>query len=365
MKLLFLAKRFGSGKDAILEDFGRQVRLAENLVKLGNEVHLIAADYIEKRTFEKTLHGIKVVVIPFGLFSFSSYISRLRKKIRKESYDAIIASSDPIFGIIAYIIAQKTPIIYDVQDNYFSYTSYKFPFVRFFEKKVLKRAVLVTTVSNSLLNHIKKVNKKCILVKNGIDSKKIKPIDKFESRKKYNLPIESTIIAYSARYVDVNQKLAIDFLVKNYNILKKKHKNLYLLLIGEGNPSRIKKDKDNKGIISFESLSHDKLIELLSSADILTIPYVLTPFTEFSFPYKLSEYMVFSKPVVCSDIGEMKTLMKPHPQLLFKQNNSEDFIKKIELALKIKNVDYSQQLKDLTWNKITKKLHNAVHGALK
>ena len=76
-----LTKRFGSGKDSILEDFGRQIRLAENLVKLGNKVDLIAADYVKHQKFNKLLNGINVDVTPFGFFSFPGYISRLRKRI--------------------------------------------------------------------------------------------------------------------------------------------------------------------------------------------------------------------------------------------------------------------------------------------
>jgi glycosyltransferase involved in cell wall biosynthesis len=365
MKLLFLTKRFGSGIDSILEDFGRQVRLTENLVKLGHEVHLVAADYVKKQTFEKTLNGAKVSVIPFSFFSFSHYIAKLRKKIQREKYDAIITSSDPVFGAIALMVGRNIPIIYDVQDNYFTYASYRIPLVRMLEKKVLKKAVFVTAVSNPLVHRMKRYSKNVILIGNGMDPNKIKPIDKFVSRKKYKLPMKSKVITYSARYKDKDQKKPIDFLIRSFNLIKKKHKNICLLLIGEGNVSRLKKERDNERIIAFESVKYDVLVEMLSSTDILTIPAVQSPYSEYAAPYKLIEYMAFSKPIVCSDVGEMKNLLSRTSQLIFKQNNTDDFARKIELALKIKKVDYSKQLKRLTWSAITKKLHKEIIKELK
>ena len=363
MKLLMLTKRFGSGKDAILEDFGRQVRLAETLVKLGNKVDLIAADYVKNQRFKKSLNGINVTVTPFGLFSFPGYIAKLRKKIRNGNYDAIIASSDPIFGIAAYMAGQKTPIIYDAQDNYLTYKSSKLLFIRILEKKVLKKALLVTAVSKPLQDEIKKYNKEIIVIENGIDPKRIRPLSQTKSRKKYGLPEKAIIIAYAGS--DDPQKVSIDFIIKSYNLLKQKHKNLCLLLIGNGNKAKVSKDKDNKGIIAFDSVSYSSLMELLSSADVFLLPYKDTPFTRMSMPYKLSEYMAFSKPIVCSGFGDMKSFLKNTPQLIYEPDNTNDFIKKTELALKIKKIDYSKQLQKLRWGNIADKLNKKIYSLLK
>lgn len=362
MRLLVLTKRFGSGKDSILEDFGRQIRLAENLVKLGNKVDLIAADYVKHQKFKKSLNGINVDVVPFGFFSFLGYVSRLRKRIHDIRYDAVIASSDPIFGVVAHIASQKTPIVYDVQDNYMAYKSSKMPFIRLFEKKALKKAILVTTVSRTLWNEIKKYNKESIIIENGIDPKLIRLVPKAESRKKYKLPEKSAIIAYAGS--DDPQKVSIDFIIKGYNLLKQKHKNVCLLLIGDGNTARVSKEKDNKGIIAFESVSYETLMELLSSADAFLLPYKDTPFTKMSMPYKLPEYMAFSKPIVCSNFGDMKSMLKNTPQLLYEPDNADEFIKRIELALKIKNINYSKQLQKLKWITIADKLNKKILSLL-
>lgn len=363
MKLLLLSKRFGTGKDSILEDFGRQVRLAESLTKAGAKVHLIAADYIKKQTFSTSLNNFKVTVLPFGFISFLKYIVKIRNIIKKENFDAIIASSDPIFGIIAYLTKQKTPLIYDAQDNYEEYTSHKIPFVKALEKMVLRKADFVICVSNPLLRSIKEYNKRVLVIPNGIDYNRIKPLDKLKARKKYKLPLKASVIAYAG--IDYPRIVSIKFIIKSFNILKKKHKNVHLLLIGNGNKAIAKKFNDKTRITTFESVSYSILMELLSSADIFVLPYNDTPFTKMSNPYKLSEYMVFSKPIVCSDFGEMKSILNKYPQLIFKPNNSDDFVKKLELALRIGKVDYSEQLKKMLWDSIVKKLYDNIKILMK
>jgi glycosyltransferase involved in cell wall biosynthesis len=362
MNLLMLAKRFGSGKDAILDDFGRQVRLAENLVRLGNKVDLVAADYVKHKKLKKNLNGVDVDVVPLSFFSFLSYVLRLRKKISYGKYDAVIASSDPVFGVAAYLAAGKTAVVYDVQDDYGSYRSSRIPFLRLLEKKVIRKSILVTAVSKTLEKDVKKYNNTTIVIENGIDSRLIKPIPQLKSRKKYGLPEKGIIIAYAGS--EDPYKVSIDFIIKGFNLFRQKNPNAYLLLIGDGNISFVNRHRD-KGVMAFDSVSYKSLMELLSSADVFLLPYKDTMFTKMSMPYKLSEYMAFSKPIVCSDFGDMGAFLKNTSQLIFKPENINDFAKKIQLAVKIRKVSYSKQLQSLKWREIAFKLHKKLSFLLK
>lgn len=364
MKLLLLTKRFGSGKDHILEDFGRQVRLAQYLAKADNEVHMIAADYTKKQSFSKELHKMKVFVYPLSLFSIINFMKKLRNKIKKEKYDAIIASGDPIFGIMAYFSNKKIPIIYDLQDNFEEYKAYRIPSIKYFDRKVLKKSKLVIVVSNSLGKVAEKFNKKIAMITNGVDLNKIKVLNKNKARKKLRLSLKAKIIGYAGRYEGRGQKEGIDLLIQAFQKFKKQNNNAYLLLIGDGNTLRINKEKDKNRIIVRESVSHEKLMEFLSAADILVIAHIQSEFTKYMYsPYKLSEYMVFSKPIVCSDVGEMKSLF--NSKLIFKQNNIQDLIEKLKIAMNINKINYSKQLKKLNWEYLAKKLDKEIRKAIK
>ncbi|MBI2135131.1 glycosyltransferase [Candidatus Woesearchaeota archaeon] len=350
MKILFLAKRFTSGKDAVRDNFGRQVKLAEQLQKLGHTVHFLAADYIKKQHFDSGIGAIKVFVRPLSIWNSLPFILSLRKSIKKERYDAIFAGSDPIFGIIAWFVRQKTPFIYEIQDMYEFYKSYKFPFVKMLEKKAIIKASLVVAASPKLGERYHSLNKNIISITNGVNPEKCRPIDKNKARKMFRLP-KGSIVAYAGRRDRIVEK-SIDLLIKSM-----KHVNATLLLIGDGNKSRA--EKEGSSVIGFDSMEYRKLMDLLSAADVLVIvyPYEFARFGYTSF--RLAEYMCFSRPIVCPDIGDYKSVLKT-PNLMYRQNDIEDIAKKINAALKIKKVDYSGQLKKLTWSYLGGELDKAI-----
>ena len=53
-------------------------------------------------------------------------------------------------------------------------------------------------------------------------------------------------------------------------------------------------------------------------------------------------------------------MRKLAPRFVFKTNDMEDMIRKIEEALKYDKVDYAKQLKNLTWKALGEKLAKAI-----
>ena len=45
MKILVLMKRFGTNKDLVMQNFGRQIRLFEQIKKFGHDVDFLCADF--------------------------------------------------------------------------------------------------------------------------------------------------------------------------------------------------------------------------------------------------------------------------------------------------------------------------------
>ena len=355
MKILFLAKRFTSGKDAVKDNFGRQIRLAEQLQKHGHAVHFLAADYTKKQHFDCRIGGVRVFVRPLTAWNSLSFIASLKKSIREEKYDAIFAASDPLFGIITLIVRQGTPFIYDIQDIYETYKSYNFPFVKMLEKKSIVDASLVVTASPKLAEMFRRLNKSIISITNGVDPEKCRPIDRNKARKMFRLPA-GKIVAYAGRRDRIVEKV-IDLLIKSMEHVD----DATLILIGDGNKSRA--EGEGRNIIGFDSVSYGKLMKLLSAADALVIAYPYE-FAKFGYTsFRLAEYMCFSRPIVCPDIGDYKKVLKT-PHLMYRQNDQYDIAKKITAALKIKRVNYSRQLKELAWSYLGKKLDRAIRKSI-
>src|SRR3989338_2565721 len=94
-KILVLMKRFGSNKDMVKENFGREIRLFEQLGKK-YEIDMICPDFHLKEKFHLARKGINYHVVPVGFICPFSMFRIINNMIKKRRYDAIIPTSEPI-----------------------------------------------------------------------------------------------------------------------------------------------------------------------------------------------------------------------------------------------------------------------------
>ncbi|MBW2976258.1 glycosyltransferase family 4 protein [Candidatus Woesearchaeota archaeon] len=351
MKILVIMKRFGANKDMVLENFGRQIRLFEPLAK-EHKIDFFCPDYTKKESKVINRSGIRYIVKPASLFSFMPLYNSLKKLVKNRKYDIIVASTDPLIGILGYHLSKKHKIkfIYDLQDNFETYDSYKFPFVGYFDKKAVKNADIALTVSESLKKYVSVCRKKPIcVIQNGIDLRLFKKIDKKTARKKLNLPLKAKIIVYIG---EISKSKGAHIMLDAFKKIRKEFPHTYLLLSGKvKNGIKIKMPN-----IIFEELpERQDVVTALNASDIALIPNLENSFSKYCFPYKALEYMAVDLPIVSTSIGDMKILLPE--KSLCKPNDSHELYKKIVAALKSREkVSYKGIIEDLSWNKLSKRL---------
>ncbi len=351
MKILVLAKRFTSGKDSVKDNFGRIIRLFEQ-VSEKHEVTILEADHIKKEQFETRIGRMSIKVIPFSPIKLLSYYLNLKREVAN-GCDIIYATSHPLFGAAALFMKKihGIPLAYDIQDNYEAYTSN--PFFLYISDSAAKNSKIVSCASNIIAEKARLFNRNAVVVPNGYDPRICKPLDKNACRKKLKLPMKARIIAYTGS----PEYRGIGNLLKGFEKLKKKRKNIYLLLVGSGIKKEFKR-LDNERAIMLESMPYEKLFAAINAADVMVMPYPRNKFTDVMLaPYKLVEYMACGKPIVISDVGEMKRLA---PRFVFREGDIEDMNRKIEEALRCERVDYENVLKKLTWKALGEKLSRAI-----
>lgn len=357
MKLLVLTSRYTANRDIIGEDFGRQTRLFSALKKFKHEIYFFVADYRKFENKDVKLHGISVAIRAFSILNFFSFLKNLNNKLKNKRYDALIASSDPLWGIIGYIFARrhKVKFIYDLHDNYETYATYNIPFFKHIDSFVLKNADLVTTVSFTLKDKIKKIRKNDVFViQNGFDSELFKPMDKLSCRKKLNLPKNAKIIAYAG---SIQRLQGIDLLVDAFNELKKSINNLKLAIAGrfvKGEEKYINLNHD--GIIYLKSLPQGMVLKLINAADVAVVPNPENAFTKYCFPYKVVEYMACNTPIVATNVGDVGIFLRNSKQSLCRQNDKKDMMEKIKMQLNNKEDNYRAAAMKNSWNNIALKL---------
>lgn len=349
-------KRFGANKDMVIENFGRQIKLFEPLAKK-HKIDFFCPDYKKHENKDIRINGINYYIRPYSILKHFGLLKSLKNIIKKNNYDCIAGSTDPLLGILGYRYAKRFNIryIYDMQDEYSCYDSYRIPFVKYLDKKAVKNSDIVLTVSDSLNRYIRKFRKKpTYTMQNGIDLKAFKKIEKKKARKILRLP-KGRIIIYIG---EISKFKGVDILIEAFKEVKKTIPDSYLLLSG-----KISDDIDVKqdSIIYEEYPKRNDVITALNAADIAVLPNKKNIFSEYCFPYKLAEYMAANLPVVATALGDASIMLSKFRNSLCKPNDKYDMAEKLIYTIKNnKGVNYGSLLKNLTWEALSKKLNGII-----
>lgn len=359
-KILVLMKRFGANKDMVIQNFGRQIRLFDPLAKK-YKIHFFCVDYKKKESKTIKRNGIKFIVKPTSFFLIPNLLKSIKDLIKKEKYDLIVGTTDPLIGILGYYYSKKfkIPFMYDVQDNYEIYYAYKIPFVGYLDKISVKNADVVFTVSESLKKYISKSRKKPIyVIENGINLKLFKKVNKKKARKNLKLPLKEKIITYVGA---ISRYQGAHMMLEAFEKIRKESPHTYLLLSG-----KIYSDIDINGEnIIFEELPKRKdVVMALNASDVALIPNVENSFSKYCFPYKLLEYMAIDIPIVATAIGDVIKILAPFKGSLCKPGSVDDLKDKIEIQLKKGTVDYRKTAMKYTWKNHSKKLDKLISKCL-
>ena len=355
MNILVIMKRFGANKDMVMQNFGRQIRLFEPLAKR-HKIDFFCPDYKKHENKDMRINNINYYIRPYSILKHFRLLKNLKKIIKKNNYDYIVGSTDPLLGILGHRYAKKFNIkyVYDMQDEYSCYDSYKIPFVKYLDKKAVKDSDIVLTVSESLNTHVKSFRKKpTCTIQNGIDLKAFKRMDKTKARKILKLP-KGKIIIYVG---EISKFKGVDILIEAFKEVKKTIPDGYLLLSG-----KILDNIDVKqdSIIYEEYPKRDDVITALNAADVAVLPNRKNAFSQYCFPYKLAEYMATGIPIVATEIGDSAIIL-PKAGYLCKPDNEHDMAEKLIYAIKKnKKVSYSRVLRNLAWEALSKKLNKII-----
>lgn len=359
-RILVLMKRFGSNKDMVKGDFGREIRLFENLGKK-YDIDFICPDYRLHENFNFRRNYINFYVISVSLYNPFHLINQVHRLVKQKHYDIIIPTSEPLIGIIGYYFAKKynIPIIYEVQDNYEMYDSYRIPSVRFLDYRVIKNSDYVFYSNYPLMKKYRFLRKsKVVVIENGVDPSVFKIIQRKKARKLLNIDEAIKLVTYTG---SISKDRGLDILIDAVAKLRKNDSSIYLLLSG-------KVDKDiniNHPFIIYKELpTRKELVLALNASNVLVIASTDNEFTRYCFPQKLFEYMAVNVPIVATAVGDVVRIQKPFKDSLCRPGDSKSLMNKIKLQLKKGRVNYRSASMHYTWQKLSKKLDKLIIACL-
>lgn len=335
--------------------------LVNSLLKIDQKMDIHIVSFSNKSITIKengyTLHLLKLEKFPTSQYWYLPKI--LNDKILKIRPDIVhLHFTYPPYSFVTHL---NIPVIITVhglssvrvKGSYpkSDYLNLKFILYPYFEKKALRNASRVITVSQWAKEESDKligVDSKTVYIPNGVNYKKYCNIEPMQ--------ISHPSIFFIGRLVKFK---GVDILIKSLQIVKKVYPDIHLYIAGNGPQSRnlksLSRDLNLDSSITFLSfLSEEDKLKMLKSADIFVVPSRIE-----TFGIVILEALASGIPIVASNTGGIPQILDNGKYgLLAETENSEDLAQKIIALIKNKSLrdelseKGKQRAKEYSWDNV-------------
>lgn len=310
-------------------------------VKNGFDVKLIGVSDSLKATASSEYTFISLVnKSKINSFNFQIYlfISNLFFRLPNES---IIHVQRPDFLLPFILFQPLNPKICTLHGRILeSVRLKKSPLIAYIYQAIeswcLRRADQIIAVDESTKNFYEKqypeIKDNITIIQSGIDLNKFKPINREKIRQEYNFHPTDKIILFVGR---LEAEKNLNFLLESYKMVSAKVPDAKLVFVGEGrehkNLINLAKDLSIKNV-HFLGAQHPKIVpEIINCGDML----VLCSLYEGS-PTVVKEAIACGVPVVSTDVGDVRNIIKNNAIGRIAENDKEKFAESI---LDVLNID--------------------------
>lgn len=339
------------------------VMLKRALEEKGHTVYIVTVNPQNfQYQYEENSKVIRIPGVPIGIYDYrltGIYPLKVIKKIKRWNLDVIHSQTEFGIGTFARIIAKQLNIplvhtyhtmyedyVHYITHGYFKRSSKKIVeyLTLFYCDKTISELIVPTKKAYELFKDKYKVDRNVYIVPTGIETdrfqaKNNKKFNLEAKRKQYNLSKEDFVILFVGR---IAEEKNIPLLISSMNKLTEKHKQIKLLIVGDGPDLekyklQVIKNKLEQSIIFTGKVPWDQIPEYYLMSNIFA-----TASTTETQGLTVIEAMSASLPVVCiKDESFQDTVIDNLNGLVFK--NKREFQKAI---LKLyENPDLTEQLK--------------------
>ena len=296
MSVLFIGKRFYTNRDALNERYGRIYQLPWHWAKSGIHTRLWLVDYHTLQSVSRKDDPLQIISTSVRNFAaLWHYYRESRANVPNQPKPKlIVASGDCYIGMMGYRLARRLnlPFVFDVYDKYDEFGGYLrvpgFDPFRF----LLKKADARLFASRFLMENVGCTGENDLLVPNGIDASRFKPMSLRDSRAALGLPQNVTFVGY---FGGMESDRGIDDLIAAIQQLRTEKINIELLL---GGKPRRNLDVFQPGIRFLGDVPYESMPKALCSCDLLSIPYRRSPFMDAGASNKIAEAIACGRPIV-------------------------------------------------------------------
>lgn len=271
-------------------------------------------------------------ILPFGNSShivnfinqfFILFLIKILIKDFSEKKKLLLWINDPIHYPMIKLIKPKISV-YDCTDAFFFRDPRKQAYHDELRHRTIRDSSVSFFTSRLYFEEGKRYSDNCHYVPNGVDINNSKknhfPIP--DEMKMIKSPILGFVGSLDSR---IDQKLIKEVLAKKPEVS--------LVFVGPimGDFSRFEM---NGRVFLLGNRDYKEIPNFIKQFDVALIPYIPEK-AEAVYPVKLHEYLILGKPVVSTNINEIKQFS----EVVYIANSREAFIEKIELALRERDKD--------------------------
>jgi glycosyltransferase involved in cell wall biosynthesis len=292
-------------------------------------------NHINFKRFENKL--LQIFFLPFYWLSICSIL--ITKKQHGKNIillESLLELNFAIPVLFSKVIGYK--VVHDVVENFFveqqdTTKSQKKNQIlsRFFFKNIKLYADGIIVISENLLKQYADFNLPLIKIYNTIDI--------FDNELTIPFNKAETIFLYSGTF---GTKDGVKDLILAFNNILNSLSDIRLVLTGKNDSIYFHECMDlikgNDKISFLGYLDPNELIMEYQKSDVLVITRDNSLFANYGFPYKLSEYLSYKKPVICSAISDIPALFTDYVDILLTQpSNIESIINKMKYSIEHKS----------------------------
>lgn len=293
MRILFLGKRHYTGKDALLEPFGRISELPTQWRLAGHDVDLRLFDYRSTRTHRVRQQGLGVESVP-ALDPRSPW--RMRTRAVAMRPDVVVASGDCFIGLLGWWAARAcgARFVFDVYDDYRRFGAYRLFLGADAYGFLLRQADLVLYASAVLAQTHTSVAP-LHLTPNGVDPEQFRPLDVSESRRRTGMANSGT--RWIGYFGAMDEERGATDLIDAVGRLHAKDSGVRLVLCGHPRPGLT---YDQPWVDFRGPVPHARIPDFINACDVVALPYRRGPVIDMASSCKIAEYLYCRRPMVAT-----------------------------------------------------------------
>ena len=297
---------------------------------------VVSQDYENNK--EKFMDYVKdIYIVPMQreiqLKSDLKSIKEIRKVLKKIKPDIVYLHSSKAgaLGRIALLFNFKVKILYNAHGWYFNaqISNKKKKIFALIERVLAIKTNKIINISKSEYESALKYKiaskKKMCIIENGIDFTKFKDSNKYrdETRKKLNIKDNEIVIGVVGRLSEQKDPMTM---IKAFKEVYEENKNVKMLFVGSGDlEDNIKKFAENNNILDKVIITGwvDEVEKFIPAFDIAVLPSKWE-----GFGLVLIEYMACNKPIIASNVGGIKNIIKDEVNgyLINKENKKQLYV---------------------------------------